>query len=1311
MKKTVLFTLLFLGLACPSFAATYFVSFGAGSDANNGTSSATPFKHIKGMTGCTSVCNSTSVTSGDTVKFKLGDTWTSSFPWAGIAGVTYTTDVTFGSGAKPIFDDGHASTDGSGNGMFNGASSETINGLKFINCGPVTTFNQIKCLFFENAHDVTITNSDFSTESWIGIFFVFDTAGSYSNFTFTGNDFTHNSGAIWFGSAQAGTTEHNVVYNSNTFHDYSTQLGGVPGNDIHGDGAFHFFTSSLSADNTEYIDGLVFCNNRFFGDFRRGYGTSGAMTAFWFAEGPASGTICNNDMSYTPVQASMFQGLIVVDGRNNSRASALGIYNNSMAAIGTNAMSANLDFFRMGASMTITAKNNILYAPQYGVFLEDTSSAAAYSADYNLINSSSAQLDYNSSLKSYSQWQALGLDVHSILGGNPSYAAAPGDETIGATSSVYHTGTNLTSLGVTILNTSLNGVSRSSTTAWTMGAYDAPPGHVYYASNTGTGTTCTTGTPGSPVECMGIAAPNDTVVLKKGSGTPTSPAVYTGTNYMIAPPGHNSGTAGQYITVQAETDGAVMIDGEGARPPLFFDHNQYWIVQGMNIGNSNADVAEIFTGSDSNIFRRICAFNANPNGNTHVWSIFQANGNLLEDVCAFGTGRKDYESYETSGLTIRRPFGMWNSQQDDAGPFIVYSLSYNSDHVIIDNPIGTRDEDADSNPDGLSDQGIFSMDRLNEYNDCEIHSGYYGGIGFILGTQNILQDDNHAGWMHGGGVFGSLTFQDMVLYATPGTHRTQQRIQMTQYHVTGDGFGDNGCASTTLTANRIFKNITVIGTNDGVTIPRNVDILDTPTPNDGWTSTNFQEANSVAAIYSGANTLYSNNGTSHGATVNFQYKDGILTTTPLWPWPMNQRIKDALVYAGRPALDVDATIFGIFGTPDSVAPAGSAPIDNFDSYTSATDLNGQGGWVYGENGAMTVETAIGDGQGGKSVRSSAGAGDNTYYYLPFTSVASDTFAWEMRSSIDTTIDSPYYGISLHEAGVSKRTDVHFGSNHNIELFDGLTSTWKTICPFVINKTYRIYEHTDAVGHAGQAQYKCGYNGTYTAWFQAIGTMTVVNLMQINDMPTVAHTLRIDAVGSITDIISISASTGIQGTTKSLNIVGFNTNWIQGQTIASFSGTGITVNSTTINSTTTATVSITISSSATASTRDFFMTNATTEEGENDDQSFTVMVPSISTVNPSSANQGTSLTLTLVGVNTGWINGTTVGSISGANVTVNSTSVSSPTALTLNVTVGGSAALTARDVTTTTGSEVEVKTSAFTPLSAITTGKGALGLRR
>jgi hypothetical protein len=63
-----------------------------------------------------------------------------------------------------------------------------------------------------------------------------------------------------------------------------------------------------------------------------------------------------------------------------------------------------------------------------------------------------------------------------------------------------------------------------------------------------------------------------------------------------------------------------------------------------------------------------------------------------------------------------------------------------------------------------------------------------------------------------------------------------------------------------------------------------------------------------------------------GARICKRYRDGQLTNEPLWPWPMNQRIIDAMRQAGRQPVDVTATIEKLFGPiPAECRSSGGGP--------------------------------------------------------------------------------------------------------------------------------------------------------------------------------------------------------------------------------------------------------------------------------------------------------------------------------------------------------------------------------------------------
>jgi hypothetical protein len=85
----------------------------------------------------------------------------------------------------------------------------------------------------------------------------------------------------------------------------------------------------------------------------------------------------------------------------------------------------------------------------------------------------------------------------------------------------------------------------------------------------------------------------------------------------------------------------------------------------------------------------------------------------------------------------------------------------------------------------------------------------------------------------------------------------------------------------------------------------------------GWTTKNVREVSSPPP-----------NGASFLQTPGIctRYVNGQLTNEPLWPWPMNQRIKDAMVQSGRPPVDVQAEIERLLGPiPAQCKGAGAPP--------------------------------------------------------------------------------------------------------------------------------------------------------------------------------------------------------------------------------------------------------------------------------------------------------------------------------------------------------------------------------------------------
>lgn len=409
-------------------------------------------------------------------------------------------------------------------------------------------------------------------------------------------------------------------------------------------------------------------------------------------------------------------------------------------------------------------------------------------------------------------------------------------------------------------------------------------------SPSGSGTTCSAASPCSVVQAMSVTAAGDTINMQDGT--------YTGANYMVSCSGI-AGSSGSHITLRAINDGQVLIDGQNARAPFQFTNCDYWDVSGMNVGNSDGVVIYINTGSDHNTFSRMCAWDASSSANTHVWSFDNSSNNVVQDACGFGTGRKIFEFFGGADHNVfRRIFSEWIGSTSTSGPVPNIVISYDAYNNICENCIATRDESFI--PDDSTTFGIRpffdSGDRFTS-TPCDAHANYYGSIGYIKSGQTVA--DTADGEIYLPNDHDYVTFQDVVVYVPNGTHTGINAIFAPDY--TG---GSSGCSATASGGNRKLTNVSAIGFTGSSTIGSD--------PTNGVTQTNVHSATTVSGIY-GTASLYINGGNA-GATICFRYQDGVLTTTGLWPWPMNQRIIDAMTTAGYTAIDVDNDIQTIFGT-------------------------------------------------------------------------------------------------------------------------------------------------------------------------------------------------------------------------------------------------------------------------------------------------------------------------------------------------------------------------------------------------------------
>jgi hypothetical protein len=402
----------------------------------------------------------------------------------------------------------------------------------------------------------------------------------------------------------------------------------------------------------------------------------------------------------------------------------------------------------------------------------------------------------------------------------------------------------------------------------------------YYASPNGGGNGSSPSSPFRISNFWSVARPGKTLCLLDG--------LYID---AIKPPQNLNGTASARITIKALNDGKVRIDGQGARIPIYLYGNDYFVIEGVNGSNGVDAVVKISGRADNNIIRRVCAWDAQIDTNAVVFTVNNSLNNLLEDVCAFGNGRKQFTNSQGGHkTTYRRAWAMWNASTNIA-PKEPFQLGYNSKDSTCENCIATWRTTQSSINQAYT---LFRAGEITSGTDFEINTQYLGSIGYILADA-------------GTGPFSlafhkiarGVTYKDVVLY----TENNQRPFDVRE---TTKSTGEP-CS------NCYLINTTEIGGNDSAI-------------SNEWKIQNRVKVETVGAapnIWNGAS--------SNGARVCNRYMNRALTSTPLWPWPMNQRIIDAMKTAGKTPVDVTKTMENIFGPIPSecrngnVASAAPAP--------------------------------------------------------------------------------------------------------------------------------------------------------------------------------------------------------------------------------------------------------------------------------------------------------------------------------------------------------------------------------------------------
>jgi hypothetical protein len=444
--------------------------------------------------------------------------------------------------------------------------------------------------------------------------------------------------------------------------------------------------------------------------------------------------------------------------------------------------------------------------------------------------------------------------------------------------------------------------SNNTTSASLRVVASTPSGCDYYAAPGGTGNGASPSTPFRVVDFWAVARPGVTLCLLDG--------VYTGRQSMIIPSAGMSGTSNQPITIRALNDGAVTIDGQFAHYPLHLSGNNWWVFEGFNAHSSVEEVVRIRS-SSNNIFRRMVAWDAHIDANAGVWSLaVNSSNNLFEDIAGFGTARKVVTFHSGSNdNTMRRGWFRWEGATQ-GGNYAV-SMTYKTYRNTFENILATWSGESlpdsydcnlgaivpKTNGRACSARAVVGMDRLEDATvPKHAHVTLRGSIAYFKAADKIPQSS--LGEV-GGGLFMSLlstygtssnTYSDVIAVTSPSNvnFNNIHALSLRRRPLNGPIRESN---DTDPVVNNILIRATTITGNE----PAGSGFTGTGYQlHPDWTVTGHSTGRSLAAVQ----TPWQNT-SSTGARLCYRTVDGVTGPTPLWPWPMNDRIKSATAAAGR----------------------------------------------------------------------------------------------------------------------------------------------------------------------------------------------------------------------------------------------------------------------------------------------------------------------------------------------------------------------------------------------------------------------------
>ena len=420
--------------------------------------------------------------------------------------------------------------------------------------------------------------------------------------------------------------------------------------------------------------------------------------------------------------------------------------------------------------------------------------------------------------------------------------------------------------------------------------------------------------------------------------------VYRGRRSMLRLPAGFGGRRWRWLTIRAENDGGVLIDAGRVGPALQVQ-GSFVQIEGIDVRSQIAPASVNAASSWETrvrdvILRRVVAYKdaipcevdpcslgrdratyaaATP-PNSHVLIVVDADHVLLEDVAAFGRGRKVVEVYRSTNVTLRRVWarseGNWpylNSSNLKAVTCMYRSLDTLCENVLATvggsrdtriQPSSYRDTPQIMSTDGQPKLDARTGATLEDFvpEDRDPHDVGLRILGSILyelpGSKLVASHGLRVGASApypSKGMKG-VEIDDVVVWLR--SHSTGRRLALNDCDEGVRPGRMDGCdwrvGAGRLDAPLVYDGLTLRG-GEGDRV------------GDDWIGGHDVDAAPVTEV---GLDIYTPGGP--GASICTRTVDGVPTDEPLWPWPMEGRIARATRRSHWEAADIEADLESLF---------------------------------------------------------------------------------------------------------------------------------------------------------------------------------------------------------------------------------------------------------------------------------------------------------------------------------------------------------------------------------------------------------------